>query len=61
MSDFQPSQSEIIHLNPYIQQAIHLEKAKNVTVSEATGLMHKLQNTYDELQNQTNLALVRNR
>ncbi|XP_052562725.1 lipid storage droplets surface-binding protein 1 isoform X3 [Culex pipiens pallens] len=38
-------------------KAIHLEKAKNVTVSEATGLMHKLQNTYDELQNQTNLAL----
>lgn len=40
-------------------KAIHLEKAKNVTVSEATGLMHKLQNTYDELQNQTNLALER--
>lgn len=40
-------------------KAVHLEKAKNVTVSEATGLMHKLQNTYDELQNQTNLALER--
>lgn len=40
-------------------KAIHLEKAKNVTVSEATGLMHKLQKTYDELQNQTNLALER--
>lgn len=38
-------------------KAVHLEKAKNLTVSEATGLMHKLQNTYDELQNQTNLAL----
>lgn len=40
-------------------KAVHLEKAKNLTVSEATGLMHKLQNTYDELQNQTNLALER--
>ncbi|KAL9694378.1 hypothetical protein quinque_013663 [Culex quinquefasciatus] len=40
-------------------KAVHLEKAKNATVSEATGLMHKLQNTYDELQNQTNLALER--
>lgn len=40
-------------------KAVHLEKAKNVTVTEATGLMHKLQNTYDELQNQTNLALER--
>lgn len=40
-------------------KAVHLEKAKDVTVSEATGLMHKLQNTYDELQNQTNLALER--
>lgn len=40
-------------------KVIHLEKAKNLTVSEATGLMHKLQNTYDELQNQTNLALER--
>lgn len=48
-------------MNSNIKQAVHLEKAKNVTVSEATGLMHKLQNTYDELQNQTNLALVRNR
>ncbi|XP_055551578.1 lipid storage droplets surface-binding protein 1 isoform X4 [Wyeomyia smithii] len=38
-------------------KAVHLEKAKNATITEATGLVHKLQHTYDELQNQTNLAL----
>lgn len=40
-------------------KAVHLEKAKNVTITEATGLVHKIQHTYDELQNQTNLALER--
>lgn len=37
----------------------HLESAKNATITEATGLMHRIQHTYEELQNQTNLALER--
>lgn len=40
-------------------KAAHLEKAKNVTITEATGLMHRIQHTYEDLQNQTNLALER--
>lgn len=40
-------------------QAAHLENAKKATITEATGLMHRIQHTYEELQNQTNLALVR--
>ncbi|XP_058813590.1 lipid storage droplets surface-binding protein 1 isoform X1 [Topomyia yanbarensis] len=40
-----------------IIKAVHLEKAKDATLSEATGLVHKIQHTYDELQTQTNLAL----
>lgn len=37
----------------------HLEKAKDATITEATGLMHRIQHTYEDLQNQTNLALER--
>lgn len=40
-------------------KAAHLEKAKNATITEATGLMHRIQHTYEDLQNQTNLALER--
>lgn len=40
-------------------KAAHLENAKNATITEATGLMHRIQHTYEELQNQTNLALER--
>lgn len=37
----------------------HLEKAKTATITEATGLKTRLQHTYEDLQNQTNLALER--
>lgn len=40
-------------------KAAHLENAKNATITEATGLMHRIQHTYEELQNQTNLTLER--
>lgn len=54
---------EILHhvlfLTDRFIKVVHLEKAKNATISEATGLMHRIQNAYDELQNQTNLALER--
>lgn len=40
-------------------KAAHLENAKNATITEATGLMHRIQHVYEELQNQTNLALER--
>ncbi|XP_049547820.1 lipid storage droplets surface-binding protein 1 isoform X2 [Anopheles darlingi] len=40
-----------------LMKTVHLEKAKNATISEATGFVHRIQHTYDDLQNQTNLAL----
>ncbi|XP_050083922.1 lipid storage droplets surface-binding protein 1 isoform X1 [Anopheles aquasalis] len=40
-----------------LMKTVHLEKAKNATLSEASGLVHRIQHTYDDLQNQTNLAL----
>lgn len=40
-------------------KAAHLENAKNATITEATGLMHRIQHTYEELQNQTNVTLER--
>lgn len=42
-----------------LMKTVHLEKAKNATLSEASGLVHRIQHTYDDLQNQTNLALER--
>lgn len=41
-----------------LMKTVHLEKAKNATLSEASGFVHRIQHTYDDLQNQTNLALV---
>ncbi|XP_055628305.1 lipid storage droplets surface-binding protein 1 isoform X2 [Toxorhynchites rutilus septentrionalis] len=38
-------------------KVVHLERVKAATVNEATGIVHRIQHTYDELQNQTNLAL----
>lgn len=40
-------------------KAAHLENAKNATITEASGLLNRIQHTYEELQNQTNLALER--
>ncbi|XP_052870912.1 lipid storage droplets surface-binding protein 1-like [Anopheles cruzii] len=40
-----------------LMKTVHLEKAKNATLSEASGLVNRIQLTYDDLQNQTNLAL----
>ncbi|XP_035780119.1 lipid storage droplets surface-binding protein 1-like isoform X3 [Anopheles albimanus] len=40
-----------------LMKTVHLEKAKNATLSEASGFVHRIQHTYDDLQNQTNLAL----
>ncbi|XP_040156772.1 lipid storage droplets surface-binding protein 1 isoform X2 [Anopheles arabiensis] len=40
-----------------LMKTVHLEKAKAATLSEASGLVHRIQHTYDDLQNQTNLAL----
>ncbi|XP_053679755.1 LOW QUALITY PROTEIN: lipid storage droplets surface-binding protein 1 [Anopheles nili] len=52
---------EIVHhflfATDQLMKTVHLEKAKAATLSEASGLMHKIQHTYDDLQNQTNLAL----
>uniref|UniRef100_A0A182K0S5 Lipid storage droplets surface-binding protein 1 n=1 Tax=Anopheles christyi TaxID=43041 RepID=A0A182K0S5_9DIPT len=42
-----------------LMKTVHLEKAKAATLSEASGLVHRIQHTYDDLQNQTNLALER--
>lgn len=54
---------EIVHhflfATDQLMKTVHLEKAKAATLSEASGLMHKIQHTYDDLQNQTNLALER--
>ncbi|XP_055587645.1 lipid storage droplets surface-binding protein 1 isoform X2 [Uranotaenia lowii] len=53
--------NELVHHFLYatdrLIKAVHLENAKNATISEATGLMHRIQHTYDELQVQTNSAL----
>lgn len=54
---------EIVHhflfATERLMKTVHLEKAKNATLSEASGLVHRIQHTYDDLQNQTNLALER--
>uniref|UniRef100_A0A182T1M9 Lipid storage droplets surface-binding protein 1 n=1 Tax=Anopheles maculatus TaxID=74869 RepID=A0A182T1M9_9DIPT len=55
---------EIVHhflfATEQLMKTVHLEKAKAATLSEASGLVHRIQHTYDDLQNQTNLALVSN-
>ncbi|XP_049285241.1 lipid storage droplets surface-binding protein 1 isoform X4 [Anopheles funestus] len=52
---------EIVHhflfATERLMKTVHLEKAKAATLSEASGLVHRIQHTYDDLQNQTNLAL----
>ncbi|XP_052893743.1 lipid storage droplets surface-binding protein 1 isoform X4 [Anopheles moucheti] len=52
---------EIVHhflfATEQLMKTVHLEKAKAATLSEASGLVHRIQHTYDDLQNQTNLAL----
>lgn len=54
---------EIVHhflfATEQLMKTVHLEKAKAATLSEASGLVHRIQHTYDDLQNQTNLALER--
>uniref|UniRef100_A0A182LXY9 Lipid storage droplets surface-binding protein 1 n=1 Tax=Anopheles culicifacies TaxID=139723 RepID=A0A182LXY9_9DIPT len=54
---------EIVHhflfATERLMKTVHLEKAKAATLSEASGLVHRIQHTYDDLQNQTNLALER--
>ncbi|XP_035894828.1 lipid storage droplets surface-binding protein 1 isoform X4 [Anopheles stephensi] len=52
---------EIVHhflfATEQLMKTVHLEKAKAATLSEASGLVNRIQHTYDDLQNQTNLAL----
>ncbi|XP_035894832.1 lipid storage droplets surface-binding protein 1 isoform X7 [Anopheles stephensi] len=54
---------EIVHhflfATEQLMKTVHLEKAKAATLSEASGLVNRIQHTYDDLQNQTNLALER--
>ncbi|XP_058128897.1 lipid storage droplets surface-binding protein 1 isoform X2 [Anopheles coustani] len=54
---------ELVHhflfATEHLMKTVHLDKAKNATLSETSGLVHRIQHTYDDLQNQTNLALER--